>query len=411
MSRVAWVANSRSDFIALLDELKEHANFFNSMILLSQSKQTVLESQEADELRTKVDRYRNIGNCLRMLLQSLPKLTGSEEAVFQLMLHDNPFLLQSNFRTSSKLPSLRLGSVAFYTRLSTPKSTWDGAVPVGSPEQRDSSSRYLVFDVQQTSASPSLPIGTIATTELSSISHLLDEPVEAAQRPTWARELGHIKAPVTASGFISALSDSTIHAAETTLADSLKDEREKQFFQLASQASFRARLALVLTCSLIYAHIAEGARDLTAQELTYYSTQPSNVRASDLRRSRINPFVLLQSVGLQTTRVSSHEALTSAARDHDDETTSMIRSLGVLLYEIGSWTVSVGATVSERANFVKPKHGALAGDISVRYCDAITSCLGARKEDLGNLESWMVENVAEPLHRVLRDIEGLQLIP
>lgn len=413
--RVGWVAKSRSDFITLLEKLTEHANFFNSMMQLDQSKRMIFKLRKAEELKSKVDKYRDLGDRLGMLLQSLNGLTGSNQAEVQLMLHNDPLSLHSKFRTGSRLLSFRPGSAAFYMRFlsSAPKNIRQDAIPgrgLEGPELQLTSPRYLVFDVHHASASSPATASTVSSTALPSISGLFDDKIEPDRGSGWVRELGHIKAASATGGSISVFSDSTEHTEKVTLADSLGDEREQRFFQPPSQASSRVRLALVLTCSLIYGQIADGARALNSKELVYYATEPTNDQAADLRHSRINPFIRLQMVGLPTTMGTSHMVLTSAARDEDDEKTGMVRSLGILLYEIGTWAVSVGTTVPEKVSFVRRKKGILAGEISVLYHDAVNSCLGVRKDELGNMEEWMVENVAEPLQQVLDDIERLRLI-
>ncbi|RMJ16787.1 hypothetical protein CDV36_003572 [Fusarium kuroshium] len=399
---VGWVAESRSDIITLLDKLEKHAQFFDSVIQLDQSKQTILRYQREDELRTKVDNCRDIGDRLRMLLQSWRGLTGSNQAAFQLMLHNDPVFMQSRFRQDLGLSSLQLGGAAFYARLLPSTEHFeDGGAPA----------RYLLFGVHQTSAQPSPTLGATVTTELSSIGQFLDNAaVETAEEPSRVRELGNIKLLSPTNGLISVFSDSTIHGDEKTLAASLIDESEKKFFQEPSQALFRTQLALVLAYSLIYVQRADGLKDLDAKELRYYATSPDNGQTADLTDSRINPFAPLRMVGLPTTMGSSHAILTCAARGDNDETMSMIRSLGILLYEIGSWSISEGNTIREKVNFVKSNKAAVAGTMPWNYHDAIDLCLRARNEAMGNLEDWLVRNVVGPLEQARKNIEGLQLI-
>ncbi|KAF5699760.1 hypothetical protein FMUND_14625 [Fusarium mundagurra] len=339
--RAGWVAQSRDRFIQLLKELKKHADYFHSMIQLDQGKKMVIRSQQMATVATKVKEYRDIGDRLRMLLQSLDQLTGSKRAEFQLMLHHDPLSLQSRYRKVTRLLSFQPEGAAFYARLLPPTEHTEGSAAT-------TTARYLVFDVQQANLSPSIAGETIAARKLSDISHLLDDTDKTAQ-PLMARTLGCIKASGTTNGTISVFSDSTPHKDAKSLAVGLNDENEKKYFQAPSRASLRTRLALVLTCSLIYVQRADGLRDLNAAGLTFYDTDPASGHAADLGHSRIKPFILLQMLGVPTMTTSSHSVLTSAARDDDDDTVSMIRSLGILLYEIGSWDLSVGDTIAEKA--------------------------------------------------------------
>ncbi|RGP57933.1 hypothetical protein FSPOR_11941 [Fusarium sporotrichioides] len=408
--RVGWVAQSRSRFIELLNELREHADYFHSMIQLDQGKRIAVRSQQIAVVRNKVKQYRDIGDRLKILLHSLDQLPGSERAVFQLMLHDDPLSLQSSYRKVTRLLNFQPEGAAFYAQLLPPiEHLKGGAATTTAPGRGRDSARYFVFEVQQANMSLPKAEGMIAPSKLSNISHLLD-PTDDTAEPLFARMLGCIEAANTTHGNISVFSDSTIHKDAKSLAESLNDENEKKVFQVPSQASFRTQLALVLTCSLIYLQRADGPRDLNATGLTYYDTDPASGHAAEVGHSRINPFVQLYMLGVPRTTTTSHSVLTSAARDDDGGKVSMIKSLGILLYEIGSWDLSVGNTIAEKASFVKARKAALSGTISVKYHDAIDKCIGVRKEAIGDLEMWIVQNVVGLLEQTQKDIKALQLI-
>lgn len=393
-------AQKRDEFIGLLQQLNGHADFFSSEIRPRQKRSVTARLLRGSGSESQVQRYRDASDRLRALIQSLQNLPETDQVEFQLMLHNDPRELQFRMREKSRVCNSHFqpqGAV-FYMRLhsaSSPPAGDSSSQPLAVLRQPDTEARYIMFDVSPENAASE------AGDRIEDLHLIISSALPAADRHDWAVFLGYIDKT------IRVFSDSTTHSAVRSFVACLADRDEQRHLRKSGNAGFRARLAFVAASSLFYSLCAEGPRDLEAQHLQYYTARNEMGQEPGYKDSRINPYFSLRTLGATAVKPSSAAALSAAAGTDSPEST-MIKNLGVLLYEIGAWSSIAGREVAERVQMVKREKEHLMRSISPKYRDVVDACFGYEEED--SVEDWVIKNVLMPLKKELETIKSIRLI-
>jgi hypothetical protein len=200
--------------------------------------------------------------------------------------------------------------------------------------------------------------------------------------------------------------DSSRHGPEKCLADWLSDDGERAKFRGSSQAKLRARLGSTVACTLFHLVHALGPKDLEARHLLYYPPLDKDGTEIPATGSRVIPFAPL--IAKSTSGVSSATVF-SLQGPGDTAEVRMIRKLGILLYEIGSWSVvpEQGSGLPGKVRYARVEKERLA-NISPVYRDVVRSCLDYGEEsDVG---TWMFENVVEPMKGMVQRLDNIELL-
>lgn len=186
----------------------------------------------------------------------------------------------------------------------------------------------------------------------------------------------------------------------------LADPHEQSVLKMAGYTVVRARLAFIAASSLFYSLRAEGTQDFEAKNFKYYTTLDKHGDEPDYKDSRVIPFVPLATLGITAFEPSSAE-YTLPGEDGAEAT--MIKKLGILIYEIGTWTNVADTNLLEvRVSKVKMEY-ALLDSMHPKYPGVINACLCYRKD--GRVEDWLVRNVVMLLKEVYEYIEHYGMRP
>jgi hypothetical protein len=386
-----WL-DRRLQFIELLSELERHNLSSTRRILVTQ-----LESFAADlPGRQRVDsdlvQYRSGGKRLKDLIQCLGDKPQQFRLTFQLLLKSDPFYFHSTLRDSSHTCQAHLkdGNAAFYLRLSVDKILSETADVARSslPTLNEVDERFFVFSVAQESAEVD------TSTEIADLA-LLFAPITDPMRSDWATFRGHFE------GKIRVVSDSTPHRPQRSFAECVTDPNERRILGNIAYAAMRAQLAFVVASALFYKVCAEGPHDVDATQIYYHTALNGRGQEPDYTDSRVLPYVSLDSIGSTSAFSSSANALIRSSGDGLEE--RMMKNLGILIYEIGTWTRVEAPGLQGRVSIVDDAKEHLSEHMLTKYRDVIHACLSYRQR--GDTERWMVQNVISPLDEVYRLIQ------
>lgn len=401
-ARGSWVLK-RDTFLDILKRLKDHGDFFTAAIQLDQTQETAARLLRSEKLNSLFKRYQEAGDGLNHLVKSLAQLQGGKQTTLEVMMHQDPFQLQTALQKDTADSRFRPHSAAFYTRCQHKSVGVSVNINSSTQDQQPASQvlptsdpQYLCFDVARRSAKY-LP----SCTKINTVQVLFNSIAASDEEATgWPRLLGYM------GESIHTFLDSTPHSTEKTLARALVDEDEQQELKESFNADFRARLGLTVASSILCRLHSEGPKELEATHLCYYPWLNEDGHQLALRESRINPFMPIR-MSVTGSIATSSAAVFSAGASDVDVATLMIRKLGILLYEIGTWSRVAGGRLSDNVRSVRVRKEALA-IISPVYRDVTGSCLDYRREI--NTERWMLENVVEPLSRVVDNLARVDLL-
>ena len=382
-----WAQN-RDEFLQLLDQLHLYMVSVSGDIHPKQSKSVLARVLEDLKLRKHLRHYQDAGDRLKELISTLRVLPETNQVAFQLRLYNNPSELQALLKESSKACGdyFQAEGAAFYMKLqSEPTQQAD-------PSQEPPEAKYLIFDVstEEEASEAGERIASVREQLLSATPH--------PSKLDWGAFLGHM------GKTIRVISDSTTRLPGRSLITCLTDRGEQKVLQEAGYAGARARLAFIAASSLFYSLRAEGTQDLEAQDLTYYTALDKRKREPGYKESRVIPFVPLTTLGATAFEPSSADTLSG----RDELKATMIKKLGILIYEIGVWTNVADTRLEARVSKVKTGKGHLES-MHPKYPDVIDACLRYKKD--GSVEDWLVKHVVLPLKEVYESIERYGVRP
>jgi hypothetical protein len=393
-AKTRW-AEKRTSFTKLLEQLNHHVLFFSDQIKPKQSRSGIARLLEAPQQQIKMhrqmNRYRDAGDTMKWLIESIRKVERADQLTFQLMLHSDPFELQSDLRGISPACEEYLdhGGAAFYLRL-VPDADFAAhmAEQWAMPRRVLAEAKYFVFSVSSAASE--------VLDKFYNVEAIFSRRETPVGRPDWAVMRGDVdKEAFDLEKTIRVISDSTTHMVGRSLVSCLADREEQRILRKASYAGMRAELAFRVASSLFYNLYVDGLHDLHAQDLYFYTALNRKKQEPEYKISRLAPFVALSSLGSTAAAPSSSDALSGATNDLE---AMMIQNLGILIYEIGAWNRVTGRGLAERVSKVKKDKERLLASISPTYGDVIDACFRYQKD--GDVDEWILRNVLIPLKEV-----------
>ncbi|RKK76157.1 hypothetical protein BFJ68_g18053 [Fusarium oxysporum] len=297
--RLKWVMRDRESFLGHLKELKEHNDYFSSVIQLRPSHQQQDDPLVADRLTSTTKKLRNTGYHLRRLIQGLSSVRDSQAMVFEIMLYDDPFEFHTKLRKDEPaLTSLRTSSSAFAMQLlQVPMESSAATIP-------QLTLNYPVFlEVPPETQLPSRDPPSEALPSIETVGDLQNQLQYVKMAPVtegYCRPTGSLSANDTdRQSSIRIFYDTTPYTRSKTLLEALNNPAEHALRKLKF-LGFRARLANVIATSFVHHVIAGYPLEYESKQLHYYSTTPdrtTQTQATDLAAARINPYIQLRAIG------------------------------------------------------------------------------------------------------------------
>ncbi|KAH0565084.1 hypothetical protein GP486_001524 [Trichoglossum hirsutum] len=406
--RAMWAIGERERFIELVNKLKEHNDYFVSLLqiqLAIKRNESINESEPSPLL----DPARRIAYRLRRLIQAIAAGEYQDHQQFQIMLYDDPFQLRSRLAKGSPISiGLRPSSSVFAFQLLNP-SLENTESP--APQTMDNISVFFeVPSLDHPSQTADMPPRASDSITLS-FDKLWDTlKVLEGRHPqprSFCHAIGTLKEVGVAShGPIALLLDRTPYRLSKTLTQTLKDPAGSNMLR-KKYLIFRARLAYVLAATFLQFLLAGQPLDYTSDSLYYYARPATTALSSDEMVSMlVAPYIQLENIGAATFPVSSTSVLTSAAETVTNDQI-MVQRLGVVLYEVGTWKAITEPHQDWRARSSAARFGKLELVRcwpTVDYFNAVHACLEWMAGDLWNVEEQAIQlaaKVVTPLKRQL----------
>jgi hypothetical protein len=405
-SRIQWAIDDRNKLLELIDGLEKHSDFFNKRLNFQNYPGRNLTPEQMKRQQKQLQKYMKIGMQLRKLIQAVTNLQGSNSMAFELMLHANPFQLHSDIQLDINSTDLVGENASFHLQVTRTLAT---APTPGSPNLLGSdlaapgtsrSASETVAVLFSVAADRDFRADTVtgasspADDRIKNFAHAMDGRHQSSStNGGWARKLGILVDQQNPASHITLFWDMTESDTTKTLIDVLSDATERQLLRKLDHTQFRLRLGLIIASSLLHIITAGSPQEFHSGVLQYYMANEREYGSPG--EKWINPYIRLRSIGHVERSKSSTSILSGGAHPVGPEVV-MMRKLGILLYEVGTWEHVPGTYLDDRVQTVRLQKAELLKVVPPKYADAVHVCLefNAQAENLAN---WVNDNVVSVL--------------